>query len=170
MAAKLPAQSRGVLAVFAFKLLLSSEVKCASCEREGTWARSRPRCVEAAPPAVLLLFVNKRVRARGASRDPRRHWPRRSCVPAARASPPPPVAAYTCTHLVAERRDTRTTDAIANSDSLFVYFSLASFGPFCFRGSETKKKRRRGWIERPEKIGAGRTDNRLRHRLVRRSS
>lgn len=121
-------------------------------------ARSRPRGVEAAPPGgVLLLFVNKQasVCGRGARHVTGRHWPHGSCVADARASPPPNAAAYTCTQFAPARRDTRTTDAIANSDSLFVYFSLASFGPFCFRGSETKKKRRRGWIER-EKVRSSR--------------
>lgn len=49
-------------------------------------------------------------------------------------------------------RHARTTDAIVNSDSLFVYFSRASFEPFCVSEAARRRKKRRGWIELPEKV------------------
>ncbi|CAH0728998.1 unnamed protein product, partial [Brenthis ino] len=83
-----------------------------------------------------------------------RHWPPAgSCVPApVRRRPLTRLhALFTPASQHAHRRDRDL------QPFLFIFRARPS-GRFVFRSSETKKKRS-GWIKRPEKTGAGRTDN-----------
>lgn len=70
-----------------------------------------------------------------------RHWLRSLAAAAPRASAPPTVDAYVrALHALAPA--TRAPLTRSRSASLFVYFSRASFGPFCV--SEAERRRKKG--------------------------